>query len=286
MSKINKFGFVALMGEPNVGKSSILNTILEKKLSIVSHKVQTTRFRLNGILCERESQIAFIDTPGICDAKSLRERSYNKVAWQCIYDTNIVALVIDAKKGINNQTELIYKRLKSNSDDSIELVVILNKIDLVDKSKLLSLAAHVSKSYGISEIFFVSAKKRLGFDGLKKWLAENIPNGDWVFDAKQISDAPLNFVVGELTREKIFLRLHDELPYDLEVKTIEWKNNNDSSCSIFQDIYVSRDSQKGIVLGKKGEVIKKISIAARKEISNFLGKKVHLFLRVRSKKSA
>ena len=144
------------MGEPNVGKSSILNTILEKKLSIVSLKVQTTRFRLNGILCERESQIACIDTPGICDAKSLRERSYNKVAWQCIYDTNIVALVIDAKKGINNQTELIYKRLKSNSDDSIELVVILNKIDLVDKSKLLSLAAHVSKSYGISEIFFVS----------------------------------------------------------------------------------------------------------------------------------
>ena len=128
--------------------------------------------------------------------------------------------------------------------------------------------------------------KRLGFDDLKKWLAENIPNGDWVFDAKQISDSPLNFIVGELTREKIFLRLHDELPYDLEVKTIEWKNNNDSSCSIFQDIYVSRDSQKGIVLGKKGEVIKEISIAARKEISNFLGKKVHLFLRVRTKKSA
>ena len=284
MIESKRFGFTALVGEPNVGKSSILNSIMNKKLSIVSHKVQTTRFRLNGIMQIGNSQLAFIDTPGIGEARSLRDRGYNKIAWRSIHDANIVALVLDAKNGITEGTRMIVNRLKLNFPRNVNTIVIVNKIDLVDKVRILLLSEKISKDLGFEDIFYVSATKRLGLDDLKCWLASNIPYGDWLFENDQLSDAPLDFIFSEITREKIFLRLHDEIPYDIEVKTREWKNYKNHSCKIFQDIYVARASQKGIVLGKNGEVIKSISIKAREDMSNFLSKTVHLFLRVRLKK--
>ena len=285
MAESKRFGFTALVGEPNVGKSSILNAMINKKLSIVSHKVQTTRFRLNGIMQVEKSQLVFIDTPGICETRSLRDRKYNKVAWRSIHEANIVALVLDAKNGITEGTNTIIKRLRSNFPKAVNTIAVVNKIDLADKLNILLLSEKISKDFGIEDIFYVSAKKRLGFDALKGWLASNVPHGDWLFEKDQLSDAPLNFIVSEITREKIFLRLHDELPYDIEVKTREWKNQKDDSCMIFQDIFVERASQKGIVLGKNGEAIKSISINAREDMSKFLSKKVHLFLRVKLKKA-
>lgn len=284
MNLERKFGFVALIGEANVGKSSILNALLNKKLSIVSHKVQTTRFRLNGITRVANSQLAFIDSPGICDARNLRERAYNKVAWQCVSEADTVALIFDGKRGITQLSRLIVKRFKSNFSSGGQLIAIINKIDLVDKTKLLSLTQEISSEFGISDIFFVSAKKRLGLDDLKKWLAQNIPGGDWLYSDDLLSDSPLKFIVSEMTRGKIFLRLHDELPYDLEVVTTEMENTKDNGCKIFQEVYVLRESQKGIVLGKNGSAIKKISIEARKEIESFLERKTHLFLNVKLKR--
>ncbi len=284
MSKPKKFGFVALIGEPNVGKSSILNAIIEKKLSIVSHKVQTTRFRLNGITHVDNSQLVFIDTPGICEVHSLRNRAYNKVAWKSIYEANIIALVVDAKNGISEGTKLIVKRLKQNIQQDAHTIAIINKIDLSDKIKIFVLAKELSEMFGLVDIFYLSSKKKLGFEDLKRWLASNLPDGKWHYEKDKLSDASLNFIVSEITREKIFHRLHDELPYDLEVKTSEWRTVRGSSSKIFQDIYVERESQKRIVLGKNGEAIKNISIKAREDINRFLGKKIHLFLRVRVKK--
>ncbi len=283
MTTNEKFGFVALIGEPNVGKSSILNNFLDKKISIVSHKVQTTRFRLNGIIQVKSSQMAFIDTPGICDARTLKERSYNKVAWRSIHDANIVALVIDAKKGITDSTRLIAKRLKLNIVEHTNIIIVLNKIDLVDKERILQITSNIYDEFGNFDTFFVSARKGIGFDDFREWLASSIPDGKWFYKSDQLSDMPLEKIMAELTREKIFLRLHDELPYDLEVETVDLKKANNTYV-IHQEIYVTRESQKGIVLGKNGRVIKEISIKARHEIENFLDQKVHLFLKVKLKK--
>ena len=283
MAANKKFGFIALIGEPNVGKSSMLNYLLEKKISIVSHKVQTTKFRLNGITQEGSSQMAFIDTPGICDARNLRERNYSKVAWRSIHDADIVALVVDAKNGITDSTRLIVKRLNLNFVENIKMIIVLNKIDLVDKERVLKLASDISEEFGNFDIFFVSARKGKGFDDFRKWLASNVPDGKWFYKSNQISDMPLDKIMAELTREKMFTRLHDELPYDLEVETIDWKRANNTYV-VHQEIYVSRESQKGIVLGKNGRVIKEISIKARHEIESFLGQKVHLFLKAKLKK--
>ena len=286
MAVKRKFGFVALIGEPNVGKSSVLNCLLEKKISIVSHKVQTTRFRLNGIIQAGSSQIAFIDTPGICDARNLKERSYNKVAWRSIHDANIVALIIDARSGITNATRLIGKRLKLNFEEKTNMIVVLNKIDLVDKERIFLLASDIYKEFGNSDTFFVSARKGIGFGDFRKWLASNIPDGKWLYKGNQLSDMPLGKIMAEMTREKIFIRLHDELPYELEVETVDWKRTHNTYV-VHQEVYVARESQKGIVLGKNGRVIKEISIKARYEIEKFLGQKVHLFLKakLRSHKS-
>ena len=170
-----KFGYIALIGEPNVGKSSILNNLLDKKISIVSHKVQTTRFRLNGIVQTGNSQMAFIDTPGICDAKNIKERSYNKVAWRSLHEADIVSLVIDAKKGITASTRLIVKRLKLNFGEKTNMIFVINKIDLVDKERIFLLASRIYQEFGNIEIFFVSARKGKGFDDFKKWLIINLP---------------------------------------------------------------------------------------------------------------
>ena len=281
-----KFGFVALIGEPNVGKSSVLNCLLKKKISIVSHKVQTTRFRLNGIIQARSSQIAFIDTPGICDARNLKERGYNKVAWRSIHDADIVALIIDARSGITNATRLIGNRLKLNFEEKTNMIVVLNKIDLVDKERIILLASDIDKEFGNLDTFFVSARKGIGFGDFRKWLASNTPHGKWLYKGNQLSDMPLGKIMAEMTREKIFIRLHDELPYELEVETVDWKRIHNTYV-VHQEVYVARESQKGIVLGKNGRVIKEISIKARYEIEKFLGQKVHLFLKakLRSHKS-
>ena len=274
----SRCGFVALIGAPNVGKSTITNNFVGSKVSIVSPKVQTTRTQVKGIGIYENTQIIFIDTPGIFKPKRRLDRAMVASSWSGVGDADIVVLVIDAKRGFDDETRAIVNKLNKNK---IEAVLLLNKIDLIQKEKLLSLSAELNAAAKFKETFMISALNGEQTDEFYKYLADNLPESPWYYDEDQISDMPLKLLAAEIVREKLFLYLHHELPYALTVEPELWERRADGSVRAEITIYVERDSQKIIVLGKGGNMIKKIGQAARKEIEELLEERVHLFLFVK-----
>jgi GTPase len=271
-------GFVALIGAPNAGKSTLLNTLVGAKVAIVSRKVQTTRSVVRGIAIEGRSQIIFIDTPGIFSPKRRLDRAMVTSAWGGASDADVVALLVDVKKGLDEEVESILERLK---DAPRRKVLILNKIDLIPHENLLALAQEVNARCAFTETFMISAQKGHGVDKLLQHLATVMKPGPWLYPEDQVSDAPLRSLAAEITREKVFERLHDELPYEATVETDQWKAMPDGSARIEQTIFVARDGQKKIVIGEGGKMIKSIGQAARKDIAEAADQKVHLFLFVK-----
>jgi len=271
-------GFVALIGAPNSGKSTLTNALVGAKVTIVTHKAQTTRGPVRGILLDGQSQVILVDTPGIFQPKRRLDRAMFATAWERAGDADIVVLVIDAKRGIDEGLERILARLPQIKRPTI---AVLNKIDVVDKPDLLRLASELSAGKHFDRLFMISALTGDGVADLKTCLAQNVPPGPWLYPEDQLTDASLRQTAAEITREKLFMRLHDELPYSLTVETTQWKELSDSSIRVEQTIYVQRDSQKKIVIGARGETIKRISMEAREDIASIAGVSVHLFLFVK-----
>jgi GTP-binding protein Era len=271
-------GFVALIGAPNVGKSTLVNALVGSKVTIVSPKVQTTRTLVRGIAMEGRSQLVFIDTPGIFAPRRRLDRAMVTSAWSGAHDADIVALLIDAKSGIDQEADAILERL---ADVASRKLLILNKVDLVQKPKLLALAQEANGRASFAATFMVSALTGDGIGEVKAWLAAQAPEGPWHYPEDQITDAPLRSLASEITREKLFNRLHQELPYRSTVETDTWKELRDGSVRIEQTIFVERESQRKIVLGKSGQSIKAIGAEARTEIAKIIDQPVHLFLFVK-----
>lgn len=271
-------GFVALIGAPNAGKSTLTNALVGTKVSIVSHKVQTTRSIVRGIAIDGPSQIVLVDTPGIFAPKRRLEKAMVRSAWGGAGDADAVVLLIDARVGLNEEVDAIMRGL---AEVKRPRAVVLNKIDLVKRDSLLELTAKVAERLSFDRLFMVSALEGDGLAELRKWLAEIVPPGPWLYPEDQISDAPMRMLAAEITREKLFVRLHEELPYRSTVETDSWQERKDGSVRIEQTIFVERESQRKIVLGKGGETIKAISMAARKELAEIVEQPVHLFLFVK-----
>ena len=271
-------GFFALIGAPNAGKSTLINCIVGAKVSIVSSKVQTTRTRVLGITIREQSQIIFIDTPGIFSPKRRLDRAMVASAWGGASDADGVILLVDAKRGISADTRLIVDGLKKQNR---KVMLGINKIDLVRKHVLLNLAASLSETGQFTEIFMISAETGDGVDDLLDNLTEFLPKGPWLYPEDQISDMPSRLLAAEITREKVFQQLHQELPYAVTVETEKWEQGYDGSAKVNQIIYVQKPGQKAIVLGKGGAKIKKIGEMARKELEDLLDHRVHLFLFVK-----
>ena len=275
-----KAGFVALIGEPNAGKSTLLNKMVGAKVSIVTHKVQTTRTRIRGVAIEGNSQLVFVDTPGLFKPRRRLDRAMVKAAWGGAADADVVVLMIEAHRGRSEGVKAIIERLKEHAGNS-PIALAINKIDKVKTDKLLGLAEEMNEAFDFVQTFMISAERGHGTDALREWLSHQLPEGPWLYPEDQIADLPLRMIAAETTREKLTLRLHQELPYQLTVETENWEDRKDGSCRIDQVIYVMRDGHKGIVLGNKGETIKAISTAARIELEEFLDRRVHLFLQIK-----
>tara|TARA_B110000977_G_C11030939_1_gene475224 strand:+ start:249 stop:1193 length:945 start_codon:yes stop_codon:yes gene_type:complete len=273
-------GFVALIGEPNAGKSTLLNRMVGAKVSIVTHKVQTTRARIRGVAMAGQSQIVFVDTPGLFEPKRRLDRAMVAAAWGGAADADLVVLLVEANRGITPGVQRILDRLNEISEGG-RVALAINKIDRVDAPVLLGLSQKLNDAYPFIETFMISAERGHGVDVLKTWLAGEVPLGPWLYPEDQIADLPMRMIAAEMTREKLTLRLHQELPYQMTVETENWEERKDGSAKIDQLIYVIRDGHKGIVLGSKGETIKAVGKEARKEMEEFLGRRVHLFLQVK-----
>jgi len=273
-------GFVALIGEPNAGKSTLLNRMVGAKVSIVTHKVQTTRARIRGVAMEGDAQIVFVDTPGLFQPRRRLDKAMVAAAWGGASDADIVVLMVEAHRGITPGVERILEGL-AEIGKGRNVALAINKIDRVQSRVLLGLAQEMNDRYPFAETFMISAEKGHGVDDLRKWLAGELPEGPWLYPEDQIADLPMRMIAAEITREKLTLRLHQELPYQLTVETDAWEERKDGSARIDQVIYVARDGHKGIILGKKGETIKGVSQAARVELEEFLDRRVHLFLQVK-----
>ena len=273
-------GFVALIGEPNAGKSTLLNRMVGAKVSIVTHKVQTTRARIRGVAMEGDSQIVFVDTPGLFRPRRRLDRAMVAAAWGGAADADVVVLMVEAHRGITEGVERILEGLQDIGEGR-RIALAINKIDRVQSEVLLGLTKDLNERYDFSETFMISAERGHGVDALRQWLAQEVPEGPWLYPEDQIADLPMRMIAAEMTREKLTLRLHQELPYQLTVETEHWEERKDGSAKIDQVIYVMRDGHKGIVLGKRGETIKAVSQAARAELEEFLDRKVHLFLQVK-----
>jgi GTP-binding protein Era len=271
-------GFVALIGAPNAGKSTLMNQLVGAKVSIVSHKVQTTRAIVRGIAIHDRTQIVFIDTPGIFTPKRRLDRAMVTTAWGGAKDGDLVLVLVDAERGIKGDAEAL---LDSLAERQGRTILVINKIDQVKRDTLLALTAAIHEKARFDETFMISALNGSGCKDLMDYLAKTLPEGPWYYPEDQISDLPMRQLAAEITREKLFLRLHQELPYASHVETESWEEKKDGSVRIEQVIYVERESQKKIVLGHKGETIKAIGQASRKEISEILEQKVHLFLFVK-----
>jgi GTP-binding protein Era len=274
----SRCAFVALIGAPNVGKSTLVNALVGAKVTIVSPKVQTTRTLVRGIAIDGKTQLVFVDTPGIFTPRRRLDRAMVTTAWTGAHDADIVAMMIDAKRGIDDETGAILDKL---GDVAGRKLLILNKVDLVAKPKLLALAQEANGRAPFAVTFMVSARSGDGIGDLKAWLAAAAPEGPWHYPEDQISDAPLRSLAAEITREQVFNRLHQELPYRSTVETEVWKELRDGAVRIEQTIYVERESQRKIVLGKGGASIKAIGAAARAEIAKIIEQPVHLFLFVK-----
>lgn len=274
-------GFVALIGEPNAGKSTLLNKMVGAKVSIVTHKVQTTRARIRGIAMAGAAQIVFVDTPGLFRPRRRLDRAMVKAAWGGAADADVIVLLIEAHRGLTSGVQAIIDRMRDQIPQGQPVALAINKIDRVKSESLLALAQKMNDAFPFRETFMISAEKGYGIEKLRDWLAGQLPTGPWFYPEDQIADLPMRLIAAEMTREKLTLRLHEELPYQLTVETEKWEDKPDGSTRIDQLIYVARDGHKGIVLGNGGETIKAIGQAARAEISEFLGRTVHLFLQVK-----
>ena len=271
-------GFVAIVGAPNVGKSTLLNRLVGAKVSIVSPKVQTTRTRVLGICIEGPAQIIFIDTPGIFQPRRRLDRAMVAAAWIGTADADEILLLVDASRGLDRNTAAIVKKLKRAERT---VILAINKVDLVNKPDLLALAAELNEAGAFTDTFMISAETGDGVADLMALLAGRVAAGRWLFPEDQISDMPGRLTAAEITREQLYLQLHKELPYAAAVETESWKDQDDGSLRIEQVVYVERGSQKAIVLGKKGSRVKSIGEAARKELEEIFGRRVHLFLFVK-----
>jgi GTPase len=272
-------GFIAVIGAPNAGKSTLVNALVGAKVAIVSHKVQTTRAPLRGIATEGEAQLVFIDTPGLFAPRRRLDKAMVDAAWGGAKDADIVVLLVDAAKGLDEELESILDRLK---EARTPLILALNKVDRVAaKAKLLALANELKSRAPFAQVFMISALSGDGVADLKAYLAAHVPEGPWHYPPEDLSDAPLRSLAAEITREKIFNRLHEELPYATTVETTSWQERKDGSVRIEQTIYVARNGQKAIVLGRNGQTIKQISTEARVELAAILERPVHLFLFVK-----
>jgi len=271
-------GFIALIGAPNVGKSTLVNALVGSKVAIVSHKVQTTRSLLRGIATAGSAQLIFVDTPGIFAPRRRLDRAMVTSAWAGAADADVVGMMVEASRGIDAETGGVLDKLAAIRRPRI---LLINKIDLVDKTRLLEIARHGNDRMEFAATFMVSALTGNGVADVKNWLAEHVPEGPWHYPPDQITDAPLRQLAAEITREKLYLRLHQELPYQSMVETEQWQKLRDGSIRIEQTIYVERDSQRKIVLGKGGRSIKAIGADARREIADMIEAPVHLFLLVK-----
>lgn len=273
----SRAGFVALIGAPNAGKSTLMNQLVGTKVSIVTHKVQTTRAIIRGIALHEHSQIVFVDTPGIFKPRRKLDEAMVTTAWGGAKEADLVALLIDSERGITEDVEKILLGLKEVPQKA---VLILNKIDQIQRDKLLALTAKANELAKFDETFMVSALNGDGCEALMSYFAANMPKGPFLYPEEDVSDLPMRQLAAEITREKLFLRLHQELPYASHVETESWKET-DKDVRIDQAIYIERESQKKIIIGKKGETIKAISVAARKDLTEIMEKPVHLFLFVK-----
>ncbi len=276
-----KCGFVALIGEPNAGKSTLMNRMVGSKIAIVTHKVQTTRARLRGIALRGQTQIVFVDTPGLFRTKRKLDRAMVAAAWSGAADADVVVLLVEAHRGITKGVEMILEGLEKRGNPKQVVALAINKIDKVKSEVLLALTRELNERFPFAETFLISAEKGHGVEALAEWLAKTLPEGPWLYPEDQIADAPMRMIAAEITREKLMLRLHQELPYQLTVETEHWTERKDGSVRIDQVIYVSRDGHKGIALGPKGATIKAVSMAARAELAEMLGREVHLFLQIK-----
>jgi len=275
---LTRCGFVALIGPTNAGKSTLLNNLVGAKLAIVTHKVQTTRARLRGITVVGDAQIIFVDTPGIFKPQRRLDRAMVQAAWGGAEEADSIVLVIDAVRGLNADAQTILDGLHNTGRKA---VLVLNKIDLLKREDLLALAEKFNLSGLFTRIFMISASNGDGVDDLRNFLAGSVPSGPWLYPEDQLSDVTGRMMASEITREKLFLRVHQELPYDSTVETESWKDMKDGSARLEQTIYVRRDSQKPIILGKNGQTIKQIGEAARLEMEKAFERRIHLFLHVK-----
>jgi GTPase len=277
-SSESRCGFVALIGAPNVGKSTLINALVGAKVSIVTPKAQTTRALIRGIAVDGPAQLILVDTPGIFAPRRRLDRAMVGTAWGSAQDADIAALVIDSRKGVEDQDEAVIRGL---ANVRAAKLLVLNKVDLVAKPVLLSLTQTLNERAAFAATFMISALTGDGVADLKRWLGAHVPAGPWLYPEDQIADAPLRHLAAEITREKLYLRLHQELPYQSTVETEVWKELKDGSVRIEQTIYVERESQRKIVLGRGGQVIKAIGAAARADIAAAIEQPVHLFLFVK-----
>ncbi|OQW49957.1 GTPase Era [Candidatus Raskinella chloraquaticus] len=271
-------GYVAMIGAPNAGKSTLVNALVGAKVSIVSHKVQTTRAIMRGIVMDGAAQIILVDTPGIFAPKRRLDQAMVRTAWNGAREAEIIALLIDAERGIDDANADLLDRLSKLPGDKI---LVLNKIDRVAHEKLLGLASDANNKLAFAATFMVSALKNKGLGVLTYYLATHMPEGPWLFPEDQISDLPMRMLAAEITREKLFERLHEELPYASTVETDSWVARKDGSVRIEQSIFVERESQRKIVLGKGGSTVKAISMSSRQELMGILDQTVHLFVHVK-----
>lgn len=272
-------GFIALIGEPNAGKSTLLNRMVGAKVSIVTHKVQTTRARIRGICMEGAAQLVFVDTPGLFKPRRRLDRAMVAAAWGGAMDADIVLLLVEAHRGISSGVQSIIDQLKEL--EGRRVILAINKIDRVKSDALLALTQQLNAAFAFEKTFMISAERGHGVPDLRAWLGQELPEGPWLYPEDQIADLPLRMIAAEMTREKLTLRLHQELPYQLTVETESWEERPDGSARVDQVIYVVRDGHKGILLGNKGETIKAVSKAAREELEGFLERRVHLFCKVK-----
>ena len=271
-------GFVALIGAPNAGKSTLLNRLVGGKVSIVSHKVQTTRALVRGIMAHEQTQIIFVDTPGLFQPKRRLDRAMVNKAWDGAGDSDVVALLIDAQKGVREDEERILANLK---DRKQKVILLLNKIDMVKRESLLALVEKISTEVEFQQTFMISAAKGDGCEDLLNYLAKEMAVGPWLYPEDQMSDLPMRQLAAEITREKLFERLHQELPYSLTVETESWKELKGGDVRVEQTVFVQRESHKKILLGKGGQTVKAVSQSARKDLQEMLDQKIHLFLFVK-----
>jgi GTP-binding protein Era len=279
----NRCGFVALIGAPNAGKSTLVNALVGEKVSIVTRKAQTTRSTVRGVMTRGETQIVFVDTPGLFSPKRRLDRAMIASAWGAAGDADVLALLVDARKeaaeqGVSEETQAILDTLK---DSAKPQVLVLNKIDAMERAKLLELSARLNAAHRFGETFMISATTGDGLNRLIERLAGMMPPGPWLYPEDQITETPIRSLAAEITREKLFERLHDELPYQATVETDSWKDQPDGSARVEQTVFVTREGHRKIVIGEGGRTIKAIGTAARKDIAEAHGANVHLFLHVK-----